>query len=186
MSSATSPAPYTFEQLMESFRESRKEIAELRLAIKESHDKFNKQFEKLGNRIGELIESMVEGGIVRLFEAQGYSFTSCCRHKEFRIMNPRYYCGEIDLLLENGDVACLVEVKTNLSVNDVKDHIKKLSMYRIDADSRGDRRHFIAAVGGGVVRENVRTFALKQGMFVVQQSGENVEILVPKGKPKVW
>ena len=61
MSSATSPAPYTFEQLMESFRESRKEIAELRLAIKESHDKFNKQFEKLGNRIGELIESMVEG-----------------------------------------------------------------------------------------------------------------------------
>ena len=189
----------TFEELREMFHETREQmrktdkqirktgeqIAELRRAQKESQDNFNKRFERLSSRIGELIESMVEGGIIRLFQAKGYEFTSCCRHKEFRIKEP-YYCGEIDFLLENGDFACLVEVKTNLSVDDVKDHIEKLGKYRIDADSRGDNRRFLAAVGGGVVRENVRKFAQREGMFVVQQAGENVEILVPEGKPKVW
>ena len=119
------------------------------------------------------------------FKQKGYEFTSCCRHKKFRIKEP-YYCGEIDFLLENGDFACLIEVKTNLSVDDVKDHIEKLGKYRIDADGRGDNRRFLAAVGGGFVRENVRKFAQREGMFVVQQSGDNVEILVPEGKPKVW
>jgi hypothetical protein len=185
MSSTAAPTTFTYEQLMESFRESREEIAALRLAIKESQDNFNKRFERLGNRIGEIIESMVEGGFDRLFQAQGYMFTSCCRHKEFRIKE-HDYCGEIDLLLENGDIACLVEVKTKLSVDDVKDHVEKLEMYRIDADSRGDKRRFIAAVGGGVVRENVQKFALSQGMYVVQQSGENVVIISPEGKPKIW
>jgi hypothetical protein len=34
--------------------------------------------------------------------------------------------------------------------------------------------------------EEVRKFALSQGMFVIQQSGENVEVIPPEGKPKVW
>jgi len=70
--------------------------------------------------------------------------------------------------------------------NDVREHQERLQKFRLVADVKNDKRQFIATVGGGVVRRNVQEFALKQGMFVVQQSGENVEILVPEGKPKVW
>jgi hypothetical protein len=109
-------------------------------------------------------------------------FTLSCPIAQANFVAP----GEIDFFLENGEFALLVEVKTNLTVDDVREHQERLQKFRLWADARNDKRQFLAAVGGGVVQENVRMFALKQGMFVVQQSGENVEVLVPEGKPKVW
>jgi hypothetical protein len=160
--------------LKESIRESRERAAKL-----------DKEIARHGNRLGELIEAMVEGGIKDLFKKLGYSFETCNRRYEFNVSKLDIY-GEIDLFLENGDTALLVEVKTNLSVDDVRDHIERLAKFRAVADFKGDKRHFIAAVGGGVVQRNVCDFALKQGMFVVRQSGENVEIIQPEGKPRVW
>ena len=213
MSTTPNPATITYEQLMASFLELRERMAE---ASKETDRKFqetarqmketdrkmketdrqmketarkiketNEQIGKLGDRLGELVQAMVEGGIIRMFKGLGYDFDlinskHCFGNKELNIY------GEVDVLLENGDYALLVEVKTNLSVDDIRKHLKTLQKFRQVADAKNDKRRFIAAVGGGVVRKNVREFALKQGMFVVQQSGENVEILVPKGKPKVW
>jgi Holliday junction resolvase-like predicted endonuclease len=194
----------TYEHILELFRQSQerfdqdlqksreefdKRMKESELAWeklhKKSQEKFDKMFARIGDRIGELIESMVEGGIVRLFQAQGYAFTRCSRRMEFE--NKQFnVSGEIDLFLENGDFACLVEVKTNLSADDVRDHIERLQRFRIDADARGDKRQFIAAVGGGVVLTEVQQFALKQGFFIIKQSGENVEIVPPDGKPKTW
>ena len=174
MSSTLNPAPFTYEQLMASFRESREEMKIIR-----------EQIARLGDRLGQLVAAMVEGGIVRMFKELGY---------EFDVYNPRYrfgnkaldIYGEVDLFLENGDVALLVEVKTNLSIDDIKEHQDRLEKFRLVADAKNDKRQFIAAVGGGVIQKNVRQFALKQGMFVVQQSGDNVEVIAPQGKPMVW
>ena len=169
----------------ERVEQSRKEYEESRKALELQVQAANKKVEKLGGRISDLIEDMVRGGAVRLFQELGYEFTQCSRSVEFdnKKLN---ICGEIDLFLENGEYALLIEVKTNLSVDDVKDHVERLREYRLFADTRGDKRRFIAAAGGGVVRSNVRTFALKQGLFVIQQSGENIEVISPEGKPRVW
>jgi hypothetical protein len=174
MSAPLNPAIITFEQLMESFRESREEMKEIRRSIA-----------KLGHRLAELVEAMVEGGILRMFQDLGYEFDVCNLHHRFGSKVLNIY-GEVDLLLENGDIALLVEVKTNLTVDDVKEHKERLEKFRLVADAKNDKRQFIAAVGGGVVQENIQEFATKQGMFVVQQSGENVKVIPPKGKPKVW
>ena len=115
----------------------------------------------------------------------GHGFTQCSRSAEFENKKLNI-CGEIDLFLENGEYALLIEVKTNLSSDGVKDHVKRLREYRLVADVRGDRRRFIAAVGGGVVQSNVRIYALKQGLFVIQQSGDNAEVIPPDGEPRVW
>jgi hypothetical protein len=171
----------TYEQMMEQFRVTLKGFEEVRLAQKET----DKRIDRLGNRIGELVEAMVRGGIVRLFQTLGYDFTRCSRNVEFK-NKTLGIAGEVDLFLENGDYALLVEIKTNLSVDDVKDHTERLKKYRLDADTRGDQRRFIAAVGGGVVRENVRDFALQQGFYVIQQSGDNVEVIPPEGEPTIW
>jgi hypothetical protein len=187
------PAITTYEQILELFRISderfKEQMKESRERfdrdLKKSEEKVNRQMGKLGNRIGELIESMVEGGIVRLFRAQGFEFTRCSRNMEF-VNKIHNVSGEVDLFLENGEYALLVEVKTHLSESDVRKHIKRLRKFRIDAHSKGDKRRLIAAVGGGVVREEVRNFALKQGMYVIQQSGDNVEVIPPEGKPKEW
>jgi len=167
MSSAHNPATITYEQMMALFLETREQI------------------ERSGDRLGQLVAAMVEGGILRLYKNLGYDFDVCNRNYNFGNKALDIY-GEVDLFLENGDVALLVEVKTKLSIDDVKEHQERLEKFRLVADVKNDKRQFIVAVGGGVIQKNVRDFALKQGMFVVQQSGENVEVLAPKGKPKVW
>ena len=193
----------TYEQMMALFLETREQMKETERMIKESalaqekkweqeRKEWDRRMEKtdqkiadLGDRIGQLVETMVEGGILRLFKALGYSFDICSRDIEFG-NETLGIDGEIDLFLENGEYALLVEVKTNLSVSDVKNHVKRLEKYRRLADFRNDKRRFIAAVGGGVIRKNVREFALKSGLYVVQQSGDNIEVIPPEGKPKVW
>ena len=212
MSSTHDPTTFTFEQLMALFIEdrersererenSRREWQEIRERQKETDrivqettqglketreqiDRTSKDIAKLGDRFGELVQAMVEGGIKRMFKDVGYEFDVI--NPEYEFGNKEIGFGEIDLLLENGEFALLVEVKTNLTVKDVKEHQERLKLFRLWTAPKGDNRKFLAAVGGGVVKKNVREFALKQGMFVVQQSGENVEILVPKRKPMTW
>jgi Holliday junction resolvase-like predicted endonuclease/DNA-binding XRE family transcriptional regulator len=192
----------TFEEMMllfretrEQFHETREQFAEIAAAQKQTSKHIeelrltqkdcNQQIAKLGDRMGDLIQSMVEGGVLRLFQDLGYTFTRFGPRVRFK-REELNVSGEIDLFLENGDIACLVEVKTNLSTDDVRAHVEKLRNFRIYADAGNDPRKFIAAVGGGVVLDNVRIFAQRQGMYVIQQSGDNVEVIAPEGKPKVW
>jgi hypothetical protein len=79
-------------------------------------------------------------------------------------------------------------VKTNFSSRDIQDHIKRLEKFSRYARTKGDKRQFLAAVGGGVVRKSVQEFAMKQGIYILVQSGKTVEIAeLPKGfKAKVW
>jgi len=153
--------------------------------MREQMRETREQIARLGDRLGQLVAAMVEGGIVRMFKDLGYEFDVYTPRQRFGNKALNIY-GEVDLFLENGDIALLVEVKTNLSIDDVKEHQERLENFRLVADVKNDKRQFIAAVVGGVIQKNVRDFALKQGMFVVQQSGENVEIIAPEGPPTAW
>ncbi|GHT19731.1 hypothetical protein FACS1894189_8670 [Planctomycetales bacterium] len=197
----TDTVNFGFEQLMELFRETDRRMQEADRKMQEADRRFelqrqetdrqikatNKKISELGDRIGELVEAMVEGGIIRKFRELGYTFSGCARRYEFE-NRQLGISGEIDLFLENGNDALAVEVKTNLSVDDVKAHIKRMEKFRQYADARNDHRHFLAAIGGGVVRKTVQEYALKHGIYVIIQSGESVEIAtLPKGfKAKVW
>ena len=210
---SNAPVP-TFEEMMSLFREAEeqsrktdkqfrktekyirktgKQIRELRLSQKEAEErskkeqkKWNRRFAEFGDRIGELIETMVRGGIVQLFRELGYTFTQCSRRGMSFREDAIDVHGEVDLFLEDGDYALLVEVKTKLTINDIKDHVRRVKKYRLYADYRNDKRQFIAAVGGGVIDDNVRDFALKRGLFVIMQSGKNIEVIQPKDKARVW
>ncbi|MCL2743843.1 MAG: hypothetical protein FWE67_08330 [Planctomycetaceae bacterium] len=196
---STEPVP-SFEEVMALFIKNGEQIREMRLAQKETariveenalaqkreQKKWNKRFAEFGDRIGELIETMVRGGIVQLFQELGYTFTQCSRRGMSFREDAIGVHGEVDLFLEDGDYALLVEVKTKLTIGDIKEHIKRVKKYRLYADYRNDKRHFIAAVGGGVIDDNVRDYALKRGLFVIMQSGKNIEIIQPTDKPKVW
>ncbi len=93
---------------------------------------------------------------------------------------------EIDHFLENDEKAMLVEIKTKLTTEDVKDHIKRLKKMRMTADVKGDKRTFLGAVAGVVMTSHVKKYALKQGFFVIEPSGETFNITPPEGSPKEW
>ncbi|MDR1140993.1 MAG: PD-(D/E)XK nuclease family protein, partial [Planctomycetaceae bacterium] len=159
----------TDRQLREQLKETDRQLKETDMQIKETYRQLQEMFKKtdkkiseLGDRIGELIESMVEGGIVKQFNELNYSFNfqQYSRHVEF-CNNQIHIAGEIDFLLENGDTVLLVEVKTNLSISDVKDHLKRLEHYRCYLDAGNKKYKILGAAAGGVIPQNVRDYVLK-------------------------
>jgi hypothetical protein len=54
------------------------------------------------------------------------------------------------------------------------------------ANLRGDKRVFLGAVAGIVVPDEVREYAINQGFYLIEPSGENFNITPPNGKPKEW
>ncbi|MDR3199785.1 MAG: hypothetical protein LBU34_18110 [Planctomycetaceae bacterium] len=179
-----------FQETDRKFQETDRKIQETALQIKETDKQIketNKKIAELGDRIGQIIEAMVEGNIVQKFNDLDYSFNRYMPHVEF-INKELGICGEIDFMLENCDTALLVEVKTHLTIPDVKDHIKRLEKYRLYQDATGRPCKLLAAAAGGVISQNVCDYVLKQGLFLIRQSGESVTILTPpKGiKLRTW
>jgi len=184
------------ELIRESSRESSREIQEMRRLMKEQGAEFdriskitNKKIGDLTGSIGRVIEYMVAGdNIIRKFQALDYKIGDYSRNKKFGRDLPRDMWGEIDLFLENGDIAILIEVKTTLETKDVRKHMRTLEKFRRVSDIKGDKRRFIGAVAGAVVKGDAEEVAHKNGMYVIVQSGEAVEIVpVPEGfKAKEW
>ena len=72
------------------------------------------------------------------------------------------------------------------STEDVTDHIERLEKMRKCADLHGDKRTFLGAVAGVVVTDEVRDYALNQGFYLIEPSGESFDITPPNGNPKEW
>jgi hypothetical protein len=53
-------------------------------------------------------------------------------------------------------------------------------------DLHNDRRKLYGTVAAAIFPENVFDFALKQGFYVIEQSGDNVNIKKPVGAAKAW
>jgi hypothetical protein len=140
----------------------------------------------LGGHFGKLVEHLVAPGIVKKFNALGYGFTRCSSSALFEDESLNL-AMEIDLFLENGDCAIAVEVKANLKTDDVKDHINRMKKLQRYAEAHKDSRKFYGAVAGAIIPKEVREFALKNGFYVIAQSGDTMIIDVPDGfKPKTW
>jgi len=166
-------------------KETTQQIKETEQQMKETDKRLDKQLGKLGNRMGEVVEHMVVPNLREKFRELGYDFPKANPNSNVSDRINKIYI-EIDVLLENGDKALLVEIKTKLSTEDVKEHIERLEKMRKYADLHGDKRTFLGAVAGVVTTDNVKEYALKQGFFVIEPSGETFNIIPPNNKPKEW
>jgi hypothetical protein len=116
----------------------------------------------------------------RKFKALGFSFD--------RITTVKWADGkgniytEIDGLLENGNQAMAVEVKTSLRRNDIDERMERVRKY---ADEHGDRRDFQGPWihDNGPEDQGIRPV---DGVFVMEPSGEDVTITKSVSGPNVW
>jgi len=93
---------------------------------------------------------------------------------------------EVDIMLENGEKAILIEAKTKLTFERVDKHILRLEKMRKYANLQGDKRIFLGAVAGIVVTDEIRDYALSKGLYFIEYAGETFYITPPKGQPKEW
>jgi hypothetical protein len=148
--------------------------------------KTDRRLGELGLRLGDIMEHFMSPKLHEKFEALNFSFNRSSRNHEIKDQNKKRL-AEIDVLLENGEYAMAVEVKTRLTSGDVKDHVKRMEILRRVADERNDKRKYLGAVAGAVVTPEVAAYALKNGFYVIVPSGETVDIEVPDDfKPRIW
>ena len=132
----------------------------------------------LTRKVGDMSEKLLgEGNLVAQFRDLGIKVKTHSRNKVFGEKGTAE-SGEIDLFMEDGDVAILVEAKTTLKMDHVVEHLERMEKYRrfVDADGKNGKR-FIGAVAGTVIAENVINFAHDSGLYVIIQSARAVEII---------
>ena len=191
--------PPTFESVWAGFQETRQLINELRESqkeyaehlketeriLKEQAENNNKSIGSLTNLFGDVTEAMIAPKICEKFEAFGLYFPQA--NPNVRVNDRRNKISfEIDIMLENGDKAMLIEVKTKLTTERVDKHILRLEKMRKYADLRGDKRIFLGAVAGIVLIDEVKDYALSKGFYFIEYAGDNFYITPPSGQPKEW
>ncbi|MBF0124937.1 MAG: DUF3782 domain-containing protein, partial [Magnetococcales bacterium] len=93
---------------------------------------------------------------------------------------------EIDILVANTIDAVLVEVKSNLTVEDVRNHLERLKRFKSFFNRYADCKVY-GAVAGIAIDAGADQFAINQGLFVIVQSGDSVQIANDKEfKPRTW
>lgn len=159
---------------------------ETRRQSQETNQKVNKVSQaigQLGGRWGEFIESIVKPAAVRLFQQRGLAVHEIYHHVTG---NRNGLAAEIDLLVTNDEYCVAIEVKSFLSVDDVKEHRECLEKFKILFPRYSDTK-LLGAVAGAAIHEDVAKYAYRQGFFVLGQKGENMEILNDKEfKPKIY
>ena len=164
------------------FKETDRRFKETERLLKESAQERDRLFKDLsrklgdlGGRLGDFVEAMVEPALVELFKARGITV-----HQTMRTMLSRDDQGqivaEVDLLVVNTDTAIVVECKSNLSVDDVNDHLERIAGFKTHWPRYADYR-VLGAVAGMVVPEQVGRYAYRKGLFVLAPSGDTVTIL---------
>ena len=168
-------------------KEAEKQMRELREQMKETDRRLHKSLGELGGRFGEMTEHLVMPNLLSKFRKLGFGFTKA--YFDAVIKDANYnFIAEVDITLENGEDVMLVEVKTKPSTTDISEHVERIEKLCAYADSRNDKRKYMGAIAGMIIKENEKKYAFKNGLYVIVPSGETFDILVPDSpySPREW
>ena len=177
------------KELKESQKETDRQLKETERILKEDSKRLKEENDKrlgsLTNLFGDVTEAMIAPKICDKFNEFGFNFLRANPNPRFndRVNGISF---EVDIMLENSDKAMLIEAKTKLTEERIDKHILRLEKMRKYADLHGDKRIFLGAVAGIVVTDEIRKYALSQGLYFIEYAGETFYITPPSGQPKEW
>ncbi len=158
-----------FKETDRKFQETDRKFQETDRQFKATDIKLNKLEHLFTSQWGRLVESLVEGALVRLFNERGIPV----QHTYSRAKGT--YEGnswEIDIVAKNGDAVIMVEVKTTLRPDDVKDFLTKLPQVKhwmreyADNTVYGAMAYLTSDAGAEKMAQN-------KGLFVIKATGDS-------------
>jgi hypothetical protein len=172
------------ERLMrEQRQESERRFQETERLMREGSQRVDEQLGKLGNRLGEFVESQVRPAAVRLFRERGIEVKEISSDVSLQTGQEGM---QIDILVVNTTQAIAIEVKSKLGQDDVDEHLERLAKFK-RLLPRYQPFQILGAVAAMVIPTDVARYAYRQGLFVIAQSGEDLKILNDaKFQPKIW
>ena len=168
-----------FQKIWDLFAATDREFKELKQLFVRTDEKIN----ALDGKWGRFVEGLVVPGVKRLFGERGIALEKVYPRAEAHKQGETI---EIDVLAVGEEHVVMVEVKSTLSVDDVKEHLQELGRFKAFFPEYADRK-VLGAVAGIVIEHNVSRYAYQQGLFVIGQSGDAVRLLNDdKFRPKAW
>ena len=171
------------KELSAEIKENSREIKEVQKETAREIKAVNTSIGRLSNRLGEFVEEAVRPSAVRLFRERGIDVHEVHQN----VTSDREgFAFEIDLLVVNNQDVVAIECKSNLSIDDVNEHLERLEKIKRFLPDHVNKR-ISGAVAGMVIPANVATYAIKKGLYVIGQNGEHLELRNEKSfTAKTW
>ena len=95
---------------------------------------------------------------------------------------------KIDITLESSDKIMIIETMAKPTAKDITGHLERMKKVRQYGDLHGERRKFLGAISGLDFKESEKQLAMKNGFYVIEQSGDKFNIAAPEGaySPGEW
>jgi hypothetical protein len=168
----------TDRKFQEAREESDRQDQKARLELKEIRRETQKILDDLGRKLGVVDTYMFIPNLHTQFHRFGFTFGKSSTNLFIQDRIHQIHT-EVDVLLENGDCAMAVEIKTQPNSNDIRDHVERMEKLRQWADLHNDNRKLYGAIAGAIFPDNVLNYALKRGFYVIEQSGDTLNVTAP-------
>jgi hypothetical protein len=145
--------------------------------------RLERNMDGLTSRWGRFVENIVAPAVLGLFQAKGFQVQEV--HQRMRSGRGSRNL-EIDIFVVDDDVAIVVEVKSRLTQNEVRQVLNTLNHFKTAFPHYGAYRIY-GAVAAIEIDKDVDTYAYNQGLFVIKQSGDSVKISNnDQFQPRMW
>ena len=165
------------------FQETNQNIKELLDAQKDTDRKFQdtdrklNQLEKLfTSQWGKLMESLVEGDLVHLLTQRGIPIADTTTRLKGKRPDGGNY--EFDLIAHDGEEMVVVEVKTTLRPDDVKNFMDKLDHLKAWIPRYAHNRIY-GAMAWLTADAGAEAMVENRGLFSIRATGDSAQILNP-------
>ena len=183
------------DEIWSILKETQENLKEVSASQKETARQIketDKQIQKIGGRFnqrwGALVESLVEGNLVKIFQDRGIDITQTHTRSqaEWRQPEGRIEKREFDIIVANGTEVVTVEVKTTLTPKDVNSFLETLQDFK-----KYFPRYKSETICGAVAYLNSESkaslLAEEEGLFLIRATGDSASLVNKKGfKPKAF
>ncbi len=172
-----------FNKVWLMFQETDKKFQETDRQLKETDKKLKALGRLFTGHWGRLMESLVEGDLIRLLNERGIPVNIISTRVRGIYKNREF---EFDIIAENGEDIVVVEVKTTLKPNDVNDFIENLESIKSMMPKYKDNK-IIGAAAYLTDEGDAARMAQKKGLFVISATGSSASIINRDDfVPKKW
>jgi hypothetical protein len=179
----TIDGPLSFEKVWLMFQETDKKFKETDKKFQETDKKINALERLFTSQWGKLVESLVEGDIIKILNQRGIEVTDTIKRRSGRRDGVDY---EFDIIAINGTEVVIIEVKTTLRPEDIRHFLKKLQQAKKWMPEYADKKIY-GAVAFISEDAGTRAMAEKNGLFVIRATGDSASIVnADNFVPKSW
>ena len=184
------PTTPAVQEIWNLIKETQKNIKELSTSqketsrqIKETNEGLKKARALFETQWGKLMESLVEGDLLRLLNERGIKVINTHPNVKHSGKDDQY---EYDIVATNRKEIVVVEVKTTLRVQHINYFLEDLKKFTKRVPDFNGKTIYGAVAYLRSEEESVR-YAGKQGLFVIRAIGNSTSIINKKGfKPKAF